>query len=277
MTSALFDGVADAVYVISLPGSERRSHIDEHFAEMGCAFEYFDAYSGTDMDQTALAETRTVDANHYEKRHHLPGEVGCYFSHVGLMVHALGRGHRRIAVFEDDAQFTADQGAVRTALDSAPADFDMLHLSSHLPVGMKPAKDVYRTPVNSFWRKAFIEGGGTAGYVAGSRTLSYLVRNAFPMTASSDGLVNWASAPWCDVDLKCFLADPLLVSCREYESQIRSALSPREDPRLQLTAKELRRIERDPDARRRRTGTKMQVRRVQRQVRRVEQKIRSMI
>ena len=60
-----------------------------------------------------------------------PGEVGCYASHLVVAQRIVARGLPYAVVLEDDVELSSDfKRIVCAAIDAAPPDWDLIHLSS---------------------------------------------------------------------------------------------------------------------------------------------------
>jgi GR25 family glycosyltransferase involved in LPS biosynthesis len=173
------------------------------------------------MDHAAMLEGGAV-CERYDSSPtpFLAREMGCYFSHLGAMIHAVGRGYSRVMICEDDVEFLYVPEFLRRSLEAAPPDADMLYLFSTCAPGCGLGQDKDRRYCNEYWRTASHEGDGAVAYIANARSISYLLRNAFPMRFTLDGLTKWPSSSWCDLDLRCYMSDPLLCGVRQVHSII---------------------------------------------------------
>jgi len=89
------------VFVISLQTSlDRRSRVTDMLKAIGLEFEFFDAVDGRSLDHKSYV---APDAP-WEL---LPGEVGCYLSHLGVWRKVVNERVEVSLVLEDDALFDA--------------------------------------------------------------------------------------------------------------------------------------------------------------------------
>ena len=104
------------IFVISLPTAvARRCAVREQFAAAEVPFSFFDAFDGREIrltDHFSHLDNATWRLNTYRKP--LPGEIGCYASHLALWKHAV-LYDEPIVVLEDDCRLDA---AFPRALDA---------------------------------------------------------------------------------------------------------------------------------------------------------------
>lgn len=118
------------VLLINLPRSaERRAHMEQRLATLGLPYEWLPAVDG--KAQWESLQT-TVDIPAFERhvgRDVLPGEVGCYHSHLTAWARFLDSEAEVLLVLEDDMVFHSDfVDALNTALRGR-AHWDMLKLA----------------------------------------------------------------------------------------------------------------------------------------------------
>lgn len=118
------------IWLINLPRSvERRARMEAQLQTLGLDYTLFDAVDGQ-ADWDRLAES--VDLPAFRRnvgREVLPGEIGCYHSHLGVWQALIASGPKAALVLEDDVVFHED---FLLALDRALANadcWDMLKLN----------------------------------------------------------------------------------------------------------------------------------------------------
>ena len=90
------------IYVISLVRSlDRRLRVASMLAEQGVDFEFFDAVDGREIDYAAFVDS-------HAPWQLLPGEIGCYLSHLGVWRNVVERGDDVALVLEDDVIIDAN-------------------------------------------------------------------------------------------------------------------------------------------------------------------------
>ena len=130
MTSAQRQLPGLKVVLINLPRSrERRETMQQRLADLGLAYTLFDAVDGR-AEQARLFQQVDVPAfQRHVGRDVLPGEIGCYFSHITVWQQFVGSGEDVLLVLEDDVVFGPDFiDAVREAL-RVRAHWDFLKLN----------------------------------------------------------------------------------------------------------------------------------------------------
>lgn len=112
------------VFVISLEGSvERRARMSAMLHQCGLDFEFFAAVNGRALDhKTFLASDALLDL--------LPGEVGCYLSHLAVWRKVVDDGIDQALVLEDDAILDPQAVPVVHACANLPERWDAIRLSS---------------------------------------------------------------------------------------------------------------------------------------------------
>lgn len=112
------------VFVISLQRSlDRRSRVSHMLKERGLEFEFFDAVDGRSLDHNSHVAAGAPWAL-------LPGEVGCYLSHLGVWRRVVNEHVDVALVLEDDAFFDVSALAVIEACIKSTQGWDAIRLSS---------------------------------------------------------------------------------------------------------------------------------------------------
>lgn len=122
------DGVA--TWVINLDRApDRLARISARLQGLGLPFTRLAA---VDAQQLQAAQRAELDTPGYERRHGktpVPGELGCYLSHVAVMQAFLASKATAALVLEDDVLLHDSLPAVLSALLQQPGRWDMVKLS----------------------------------------------------------------------------------------------------------------------------------------------------
>lgn len=129
MTSALrLPGLM--VLLINLPRStDRRTHMEQRLAALGLDYEIQPAVDGRAQWEQLLPSVDLPAFQRHAGGDVLPGEIGCYHSHLQAWQRLLASDREILLVLEDDMVFHDDfLDALRTALRGR-AHWDMLKLA----------------------------------------------------------------------------------------------------------------------------------------------------
>lgn len=99
------------VFVINLDRStDRLKAIVESAGEFGIAIERIPAIDGSQLnpDRPGPVDRKTFERIHGKRM--LPGEIGCYLSHLSALETIAGRDEPYAVIVEDDVRFTAGFG-----------------------------------------------------------------------------------------------------------------------------------------------------------------------
>lgn len=108
---------------------ERWAHMQAEAARIGLNVERVAAVDG--LEVPARLRSRFFDANGRNPSHLLPGEIGCYASHLLVCQAIVDRGQRYALVLEDDVVLKGDLlETLETALAELPKGWDIVRLSS---------------------------------------------------------------------------------------------------------------------------------------------------
>lgn len=118
------------VLLINLPRStERRERMEQRLSAIGLPYELLPAVDGRARWDELLASVDVPAFERHTGRDVLPGEVGCYHSHLRAWQRFLASDAQTLLVLEDDMVFHADfVAALRIALRGR-AHWDMLKLA----------------------------------------------------------------------------------------------------------------------------------------------------
>lgn len=114
----------DEIYVINLERrKDRLEHIRNQFEKLNINFKRFNAVDG--------------------KHEGITGAVGCLRSHLGVIRHAISKGHQRIAIFEDDVILCDDfSDRFEYYSKNVPNDWEVMYLGCGYIWGIKPTISV---------------------------------------------------------------------------------------------------------------------------------------
>lgn len=172
------------IYVINLDRSkERLTEITRQLNELGLQFERISAIDGKLANDTQRA---CINEQAYQKKHgkqSLPGELGCYLSHVKAIQTFLNTNDEFALILEDDAVFGADFVQVITRLLANSARWDMVKLS-----GVHSGTPVNDIELNPFYRLAvmFSKCTGSSAYVINRKAALAYYQKLLPMTLPYD-------------------------------------------------------------------------------------------
>lgn len=117
-------------YVINLDRSpQRMASLAPQLAAIGLDYE---RVSAVDAQQMSPEERALLDQATYERRHGmlpLPGELGCYLSHLKVMRLFLASPAEFAVILEDDVLLTPQLPAAMAGLAACPQRWDMVKLS----------------------------------------------------------------------------------------------------------------------------------------------------
>ena len=204
---ANLDSIFDAIFVISLATSlERRWSVERSFGRIHCrSYELVDAVDGNELDLDELETKSRLTYCEYQNRSLLPGEVGCYLSHVKVWELIRDRRMETALVCEDDIEFSTDAARLFTLfMMEVPSDWDIVHFHSHRGHAADAGK---RRRVSRHVLEGWNESHGTLCYAINARCAAFLLEHACPIRDPVDGLTNWPTSDWCR-GYKGYIVDP---------------------------------------------------------------------
>lgn len=110
----------DRIYVISLPGSERRNDVRHHMNDNFIWFHFYDGIENKEDGAAGLKET-------FKK----------------LFTEALNKGYKNLMVFEDDASFTCSNvhHEIGWVINDLPADYHICKFGANLLLPVEKVTD----------------------------------------------------------------------------------------------------------------------------------------
>lgn len=172
------------IYVINLDRStERLTEITRQLDELGLHFERISAIDGKLADATQRACLNELAYQKKHGKHSLPGELGCYLSHVKVIQTFLKTDDEFALILEDDAVFKADFVQVINRLLAHSAHWDMVKLS-----GVHSGTPINDIDLNPFYRLAimFSKCTGSSAYVINRKAALAYDQKLLPMTLPYD-------------------------------------------------------------------------------------------
>lgn len=172
--------------VINLDRSrDRLAHITAEFTRIGIAFERIEA-----IDARNRPELDHIEQNvRYTNRLRLTGgEIACLLSHRACWKIIASGDAPYVAIFEDDAVFCADAGALLDNADWIPPDTDIIKLETFFQKTMVGRKRIPAGPGFSISR-LLADHMGTGGYIISKQAASDLVEATREITGTVDDLI----------------------------------------------------------------------------------------
>lgn len=171
------------VLLINLPRStDRLARMQQRLQALGLGYEVLEAVDGRARWQELLP---TVDVRAFERhvgRDVLPGEIGCYHSHLQAWQRFLASDAQFLLVLEDDMVFRDDfADALRIALQGA-AHWDMLKLAK-----IRAKQPVCQGMLGPYRLNAYIgPATGTGAYLTHRAAIRHLLPRFLPIRAPID-------------------------------------------------------------------------------------------
>jgi glycosyl transferase family 25 len=176
---------APQAFVINLDRSvDRLERISQRLQQLGMAFTRVAAVDGRELN--AEERTRTLDEAAFRRRHgmnSLPGELGCYLSHVKALRAFLAAGADAALILEDDVQPESELPRVLHALTACPERWDMVKISgvhSGTPVRVARLTDTH-------WLAVMLSRcTGASAYMVNRRAAQAYIDGLLPMSLPFD-------------------------------------------------------------------------------------------
>lgn len=171
------------VWLINLPRStERRAKMDLQLRSLPLGYTHFPAIDGR-AEWDHLARDLSIDAfRRNVGREVLPGEIGCYHSHLGVWRALIASEHRIALVLEDDVVFLDDfLDALRLAIDHAD-EWDFLKLNKIRAKGPRRQGRIGPYVLNAYAGPAT----GLGAYLIKRELAERLLQEMLPITRPID-------------------------------------------------------------------------------------------
>lgn len=167
---------------------ERRARIAAALQALGIAWQRLPAMDGSLLSES---ERRTkIDEQEFQRKRGMPsvpGELGCYLSHVEAMRRLLASDAQYALILEDDVIPGKDLVAVLQALMSHPDRWDMVKLSA-VHTGT-PARVLKLTESHSL-AVMFSSCTGASAYMVNRRAARIYHDQLLPMTVQVDHVLD---------------------------------------------------------------------------------------
>lgn len=170
--------------VINLDRSPHRlARIKQQLEDISWSWQRLPAAEGKNL---AMDDVSLVDVDAFKRKHGkmpLPGEVGCYLSHVWAMRQFLQTDHEYLLILEDDLRIGPDMPKVIHALMDCAAQWDVVMLSGiHLgrPLRLQDLGHGYSLAV------PMVRYAGSSCYLLGRRAATAYLADLLPMSLPYD-------------------------------------------------------------------------------------------
>jgi len=167
-------------FVINLKiNPDRLRFVDRQLKRVKIKYQRYEAIYGKELDIDKLVEDKTIVPDLKEKAKLHRGSIGCYLSHVDVWKKILDDPDCQIGlIFEDDAIIMNNIiPSIYDALNSVPADWDLLYLGSYKLRG-KNIKNKFIKPVVGNLKG---HNSGMFGYLINKRSIPKLLNVLLPI------------------------------------------------------------------------------------------------
>ena len=171
------------VLLINLPRSaDRRTRMEQRLSDIGLAYELLPAVDGRAQWEQLVPSVDVPAFERHVGRDVLPGEVGCYHSHLQAWQRFLASDQQVLLVLEDDMVFHDDfVEALRTALRGR-AHWDMLKLAK-----IRAKQPVCQGLLGPYRLNAYVGAAtGFGAYLVQRATAQHLLPALLPVRAPID-------------------------------------------------------------------------------------------
>ena len=177
-----------AIFIINLERSTRRKQqMQQQMAKLNLDYEFYTAIDGNrDYQQLII----NVDAKQFRRNmglEVLPGEIGCYCSHLAVWHKFLISGkHDHLLVLEDDVKFGEDfEQALKLALQ-APQHWDILKLNA-----IRAKQPIKQGNLDKFSINACLGPlTGFGAYLINRKTIELMLPEVYPMQYPIDHFID---------------------------------------------------------------------------------------
>ena len=183
----------DKIFIINLPRSvKRRALMLYQMGKMQIKnYELVQAVEGRNVDLKKMKEDGWLQWDDWNLRDLTPGEVGCCLSHIQVWKTAVEQNLKRVLICEDDIVWRPDANDIADQfMSEVPADWDIIHFHSHIRVGSGLSSDIRRKMISAHVWQGHAEGRSSACYALTQRGANFLLKIAFPIRYTSDGIIN---------------------------------------------------------------------------------------
>jgi len=175
-------------YVINLDRSaDRLAHMNAELGRVGVAFERVAAVDGAALDPTELDAFRKARSSG-NPNGWLPGEIGCFLSHLEAWRRIAGGENSWGAVFEDDVRVAADLKPLFASTDWIASDADVVRLEANRPMRLAEGRAIGAAPSRKVFR-ALSGTAGAAGYLIARAACRWLIETPAHLHTSADNFL----------------------------------------------------------------------------------------
>ena len=161
-------------YLINLDRSgDRLAHMRAELGRISVDFERIAAIDGAALDADGLAAFQQ-GRDSLKPEGWLPGEVGCFLSHLEAWRRIAAGEAPWAAVLEDDLRVSPALAPLLAATDWIPADADIVRLEANRPMRLSRPRGIKAAPGRRLFR-AVSGTTGSGAYVIARRTAQMLV------------------------------------------------------------------------------------------------------
>jgi len=154
------------------------------FARASLAFERIAAVDGAALPAKELEAFRQARSA-AKPEGWLPGEIGCFLSHLEAWKRIAASGDQWGTVFEDDIRVSPDLGPLLASTDWIPAGADIVRLEAYGSMRLSHGRAIAATPGRKLYR-ARSGTGGSAGYIVAREACLWLIETPPQLHTSLD-------------------------------------------------------------------------------------------
>jgi glycosyl transferase family 25 len=171
------------VVLINLPRSnDRREAMQQRLAELGLTYSLFAAVDGRAEQARLFSQVDVPAFQRHVGRDVLPGEIGCYFSHITVWQQFLDSGEAVLLVLEDDVVFGSDFLAALHEALRVRAHWDFLKLNK-----IRAKQPISQGRVGPYRLNAYLgTATGLGAYLIPRETALRLLPAMLPITRPID-------------------------------------------------------------------------------------------
>ncbi len=172
-------------YVINLDRSkDRLAHMREALGRARVDFERMAAVDGAALTRDALESFQRERAA-AKPEGWLPGEAGCFLSHLAAWQRIAAGTDPWAAILEDDIHVSPDLGRLLASSDWIPREADIVRLEANRPMRLAAGRTIAQVPGRIVYR-ALSGSPGSAAYVIARRTAAWLAESPPELHAGVD-------------------------------------------------------------------------------------------
>ena len=183
------------IFVVNLPeDTEKRTRMRRVLDQLGLEYQFIEAVNGQKIAGEELE--RVYDpriSQHYLGRGLVPGEIGCYMSHVKAYEIISTRDIPYALILEDDVEVSPDIVPFLKNLDKLPEDWEVISLSELERLEHPNPQYWYRKTWKIYgeYKVGMMHGElyGTQGYLIRKEMAKHCLSSAYPTGLPIDSLL----------------------------------------------------------------------------------------